>query len=50
MAKKKEITIIDYPEEVTVVGNLGMKIYGETVRIYQVVDTNGQTRHVFGYS
>ncbi len=30
MAKKKEITIIDYPEEVTVVGNLGMKIYGET--------------------
>jgi hypothetical protein len=27
-----------------------VKIYGETVRIYQVVDTNGQTRHVFGYS
>lgn len=27
-----------------------VKIYGETVRIYQVVDTNGQTRNVFGYS
>lgn len=27
-----------------------VKIYGETVRIYQVTDTNGTTRNVFGYS
>lgn len=30
MAKKKTISIVDFPEEKTAVGNIEMKIYGET--------------------
>ena len=30
MSKKHKISIVDYPEEETVVGNFDMKIYGET--------------------
>lgn len=30
MAKKKNISIVDFPEEEKVVGNIGVKVYGET--------------------
>ena len=30
MAKKKNLSIVDFPEEEKVVGNIGVKVYGET--------------------
>lgn len=30
MTKKKNISIVDFPEEEKVVGNIGVKVYGET--------------------